>query len=69
MAQAELEPSEVQDLADLIPQLLEIKNKFNMPLVLRVRVELGDGNTAPNSDSIASVNVILKEVKEGFELK
>jgi hypothetical protein len=69
VAQAELEPSEVQDLADLIPQLLEIKNKSNMPLVFRVRVELGDGNTAPNSDSVASVNFILKEVKEGFELK
>jgi hypothetical protein len=32
VAETELEPSGMQDLADLMPDLLEIKNEFNAPL-------------------------------------
>jgi hypothetical protein len=48
VAQATLEPSEIQDLGDLIPQLLEIKNNANAPLVFRVQIEFGDGSQKPD---------------------
>jgi len=68
VAQAELEPSEVQDLGDLIPQLLEIKNKSNMPLVFRVRVEFGDGVQTPTPEFVAKINALLEGLKENFKL-
>jgi hypothetical protein len=43
VAHAELEPSEIQDLAEIIPNLLELKAKFNIPLKFLVQIELGDG--------------------------
>jgi hypothetical protein len=32
VARSELKPSEIQDLGDVMPKLLEIKNKANIPL-------------------------------------
>lgn len=69
VAQAELEPGEVQDLGDLVPQLLEIKNRTNAPLVFRVEIEFGDGQTPPDADSIAAINALIEELKPGFSLE
>ncbi len=68
VAQAELEPSEIQDLADAIPQLLEIKNKANLPLAFNVRIEFGDGEKTPDSDSVAAINKLLESIQEDFKL-
>ncbi len=69
VATAKLEPAEVQDFGDLIPQLLEIKNKFALPVEIRVRVEVGDGNNLPNAESVAAINALLEDLKDGFTLR
>jgi hypothetical protein len=69
VAWKELKPSEIQDLGDIIPQLLEIKNKADIPLAFRVRIELGDGKTQPNDETVRAVNQLLNDISEGFQLK
>jgi hypothetical protein len=69
VAHAELEPSEVQDLAEIIPNLLELKAKFNTPLKFRVQIELGDGKEKPSEETAKQINKLLKELKDGFALE
>jgi hypothetical protein len=69
VAQATLEPSEIQDLGDIIPQLLEIKNQANTPLVFRVQIEFGDGVTKPTTENANAINILLKNLKNGFALQ
>ncbi len=69
VALAELEPSEIQDLGDIIPDLLDLKAKFNVPLKFRVQIELGDGAERPSKDTADGFNTLLKKLKEGFELE
>jgi len=69
VAQADLEPSEIQDLGDLIPQLLEAKNKANTPVVFRVRIEVGDGENDPDAESASAISKLLEEVREDFKLQ
>jgi len=66
VASAELEPSEIQDLADAMPRLLEIKAKANLPIRFKVRVELGDGQEIPSSQVAGELGDILGEVKDEF---
>lgn len=69
VAQRDLEPSEVQDLADLVPQILEIKNKANAPLIFKVRIEFGDGENEPSLDDINQMNALLQEIDEDFKFQ
>jgi len=68
VAQAELEPCEIQDLGDLIPQLLQIKTKIDMPLKFRVRIEFGDAERDPSPESVASINELLESIRAGFKI-
>jgi len=67
-AEADLEPSQIQDLGDIIPHLLKIK-KTGLPMRFRMRIEIGDGKTTPPEDVVTEINVLLKEVKSDFALK
>ena len=69
VAHAELEPSQIQDLAEIIPNLLELKAKFTLPLTFRVQIELGDGKERPSEEAAQEINKLLKELKDGFELQ
>lgn len=69
VANTELDPSQIQDLGDIMPKLLEIKNKYNTPIRFQVRIEIGDGKILPLTDTIQKTNSLLKSVKEGFELR
>lgn len=69
VAHATLEPSEIQDLGDLIPQLLEIKNKANAPLVFRVQIEFGDDVKKPAPEHANAINTLLNNLKDGFALQ
>ena len=69
VAHPELEPSEIQDLAEIIPNLLELKAKFTIPLTFRVQIELGDGKERPSEEAAQEINTLLKELKDGFELQ
>ena len=69
VASSDLGPSEVQDLGDIVPELLEIKAKVNAPIRFQVRIEFGDGKTLPSQTAANELNGILQKVKEGFQLR
>jgi len=66
---AELEPSQVQDFGDIVPKLLQIKTKLNLPIRFHVRLEVGDGKNVPSAEAINEINAVLRGVKEEFQLK
>jgi hypothetical protein len=69
VARAALAPSEIQDLADAMPRLLEIKAKTSAPITFHLQVELGDGQELPSQELVAEVNAILNVIKVGFQLQ
>ena len=69
IARSELKPSEIQDLADIIPKLLDIKNKVNIPMAFQVQIELGDEKTPPDDETIKSINNLLGDVSNGLQFK
>lgn len=69
VAVADLEPSQVQDLGDIMPKLLEVKTKNNTPIRFQIRIEMGDGKTMPSAETAQKANAILKGVKEGLQLQ
>jgi hypothetical protein len=64
-----LEPSQIQDLGDLIPALLEVKAKANVAMKFHVRLEVGDGKTKPSDSAVNEVNALLKDMDDGFRVK
>ncbi|MEK6675065.1 MAG: DUF499 domain-containing protein [Planctomycetota bacterium] len=66
VAEADFEPSQMQDLGDLIPELLEVKAKARIAMRFHVRLEVGDRNARPADDVIAEINRILKDLREEF---
>ncbi len=69
VAASELDPSQMQDLADLVPKLLQIKAKANTSLRFSIRIEMGDGKSKPPAEAAKEVNKLLKGVKNDLELK
>lgn len=69
VAHAEFEPSEIQDLADLIPTILQLKARFSTPLKFHIQIELGDGTERPSEEAVNEMNKLLKELKEGLEMQ
>jgi hypothetical protein len=69
VARSELKPSEIQDLSDIMPKLLEIKNKANIPLSFRVQVEFGDGQTQPDDETVRSLNLLLADISDDFQFE
>lgn len=69
VADAELNPSEIQELGDVMPGLLKLKAKANTPLRFQVRVEMGDGKTLPSPEATKEANKLLRGVKEGLQLR
>jgi hypothetical protein len=68
VASAELEPAQIQDLADVVPKLLDIKAKVGIPIRFQVRVEMGDGKVVPPAEAAKEANALLKNVKEELQL-
>jgi hypothetical protein len=69
VARGELKPSEIQDLGDIMPKLLETKNKANIPLTFRVQIELGDGQTQPDDETVQSMNVLLGDISDDLQFE
>ena len=67
VAHAEFEPSEIQDLAEIIPNLLKAKAQFNTPLKFLLQIELGDGKERPSDESTKEISKLLSDLKQGFE--
>ena len=68
VARADFEPSEIQDLADAIPRLLEVKARANIPMKFHVQLEVGDGRELPAKEIAEKINAVLKEAKDGLRL-
>jgi len=68
VARAELEPSELQDLADHMSELLQLRARANVPIRFHLRIELGDGNVKVAKATIAEFNELLRKIREGFLL-
>jgi hypothetical protein len=68
-ASAYLEPSQIQDLADVVQKLVEIKAKSKVPIQFRIQVEVGDGTTVPPKPVAAEVTKILAEVSGELQLR
>lgn len=68
-ASAYLEPSQIQDLADVVQKLVEIKAKSKVPIQFRIQVEVGDGTTPPPKPVAAEVTKILGEVSGELQLR
>ena len=66
VAAADFEPSQIQDLADVIPALLEIKARANVAMKFHVCLELGDGKTRPSDEVVGEVNSALQDLDDGF---
>ena len=69
VARSELKPAEIQDLGDIMPKLLEIKNKANIPLAFQIQIELGDGEIQPDDETVQSMKLLLGDISDGFQLK
>jgi len=68
IAAADLEAAEFQDLSDVLPKLLEVKAKTNVPITFRVEVSVGDGKEPPPKEAVDAVNELLRKIKEDFYL-
>ena len=68
LASAEFEPSEIQDLAELIPQLLAFKAKAKVALRFHVRIEVGGGTEKPSPAVAAELNKLIAGLKDGFKV-
>jgi hypothetical protein len=69
VAAAVFEPAEIQDLAEAVPKLLEIKAKSKVRISFQIRIELGDGTEFPAPLVIAEFNSVLEAMKEGFHVQ
>ena len=67
-ATTELEPAEIQELGESVPELLQIKAKSNFPWKFEIRIQLGDGLDYPPEDVIEEINRILANIKDSFVL-
>ena len=65
VAEAELRPNEIQDLADQIGEV--VKAAAGLELRVRVRVELG-GAERPSPQALEKVNEILRAIRDEFQL-
>lgn len=61
-AEAELQPSEIQDLGDIMPKLLAMKAKLGVTMKFKLKVVLGDEANRPAEDTILVVNNLLQSV-------
>jgi hypothetical protein len=68
VGETQMEPSEVQDLGDAVAKLWEIKAKAGVPIVINVRIEVGDGNAVPPPEVLNEINQLLADLKDGFQV-
>ena len=68
VAAAEFEPSQIQDLSELIHALLGIRTKSKIAMKFHVRLELGDGKVKPSDAVVSEVNSVLKDLDNGFRV-
>lgn len=68
VAEADFEPSQMQDLGDLIPAILEVRAKAKVPIRFHVRIEVGDEATPPTPEVITQLNRVLEPLGDAFRV-
>ncbi len=66
VAEADLEPRQIQDLADQMPAIT--KAAVGLGLKIHVRIEVGE-KTQPSAEAVKKINQALKEVSDGFSVE
>ncbi len=69
VASGELTPSQVQDLGDIVPKLLEVKTKAGTIIRFHIRIEVGDGKARPAEEVAREINALLQRISEGLDLR
>jgi hypothetical protein len=69
VAEADLEPSEVQDLGEAIPKLLNIIAATNTVLQFHIRVVAGSDKKPADKIVAQKLNVALKGIRGSLELR
>jgi len=69
VAQAELQPAQVQDLADNVPTLLAVRRKAGLPIRFYARIEVGDGQTVPPEAVTQEINTLLERIEKNLRLR
>lgn len=66
VAQSELRPDQIQDLADQIAELTKLA--VGLELKFKLRVEL-DGSTEGSAEVVVKINALLEKIDEGLRLQ
>lgn len=64
--EARLQPSQIQDLADAMGELLKARQNYDLGFVVHVDLS---GKEAPSDGVVADVNRVLKNVDEALKLE
>ncbi|TEB10643.1 helix-turn-helix domain-containing protein [Pelotomaculum propionicicum] len=67
VAEAELRPNEIQDLADQIGVIR--KAAAGLDLKFHLRIELGSSPPPPPEDTVAKINQMLQKISSGLKLR
>ena len=68
IASADFEPSQIQDLAELMPQLLGTSAKAGVTLKFHVRLEIGDGGKPADDEAVKAINLLLEQMPKDFRV-
>ncbi len=67
VAEAELRPSEIQDLAEQLPEIRKAAGAAD--LKFRLRLELDGRGTSPSQDIVAKLNDLLAKISKALSFK
>ena len=65
VAEADLEPSQIQDLAEQMPTITQ--SAVGLGLKIHVHIEVGE-KAPPPAEAVRKINEVLMEVSDGFSL-
>jgi hypothetical protein len=66
VAEAQLAPGQIQDLADIMGDVLKAKGSLELTFQLRVEVA---GKDVPSDAAIDAINAVLKTVSTDIEIR
>ena len=65
---SELEPHELQDLADNIQKILDVKAQTGVPIRFHLRIEVGEAGRNDSDEAATRINALLKEIRTEFQV-
>ncbi len=67
-ATAKLEPNEVQDLSEMVPNILEAAALSGVPVHFHLTIDAGSPDKPVDTETLRKLNDVLKQIKENLEL-